>query len=59
MSKEQITKDADTAVTYLNALLAKKVERADAVSMTASYMTTVVMARSLPQEPREPWEKDG
>jgi hypothetical protein len=47
--------DAEIAARYLARLVLRRVERADAVSLTASYVSGIVIARGM-ATPKPPWQ---
>jgi hypothetical protein len=57
MTDDRVAADADVAVRYLAALLTRGVERADAVSLTASYMTSRAIVAG--QQRPDPFPRSG
>jgi hypothetical protein len=51
MSQDQVSADADVAVRYLSALLSRGVERADAVALTSSYMSSRAIVQGQRPDP--------
>jgi hypothetical protein len=56
---DRILADAEIAAAYFRALCDKGVSPGHAVSLTTSYISTVVIARISAERPREPWESEG
>jgi hypothetical protein len=56
---ERILEDAEIAAMFLRALVDKGVNMNAAVSLTCSYMSSVMMGRRMDDKPDEPWKDPG
>lgn len=53
---EKIIEDAEIAACYFRSLVGKGVPPDAAVQLTASYVSTLLIAEKSGQPPREPWQ---
>jgi hypothetical protein len=53
--KDTIEQDADTAVAYYKRLIGQGMRKRDAVQLTASYVSSLLMNRYMSDRPSEPW----